>query len=156
MISFVFLDFELDLLRKTVSVNIQISFLVEHTFLPVSALLLSTLSLSLFSLRFLRLSLEVDRSLLLSLVFSESFPFEERCLLCSLLDRECDWCRLRFDGRRESSEVSESDGEESDDEESEELRVGERPRRSLCSCFTVTCINVDPRCTASKVSIEPV
>ena len=130
----------------------------KRTFLPVSALLLSILSLSLFSLRFLRLSREADRSLLLSLSlpFILSFPFEERCLLCSLLDRERDGRRLRFDGRRESSELSESDVEESDDEENEELRVGERPLRSLRSRLARSCINVGPRCTASKVSIEPV
>jgi len=103
-------------------------------FLPVSALLRSTLSLSLFSLRLLRLSREADRSLLLSLSLplSLSFLFEECLFLCFFpgdRDRERDLCRLRFDGRRESSEVSEP--EEESDDEGEELLVRERPRRSV-------------------------
>jgi hypothetical protein len=90
------------------------------------------LSLSFFSLRLLRRSREADRSLLLSLsfIFPLSFLFEGCLLLCSTLG-ERDRCLLRFDGRRESSEVSESDGEESDDEETEELRLGGRPRESM-------------------------
>ena len=141
MITLIFLDFEL-YLNKTSVDKCSRTCIKGPTLLPVNALLLSTLSLSFPSFRLLRRSREADRSLLLplSLPFPLSFFFEECLLLCSRLgerDR-----LLRFDGRWESSEVSESDGEESDEEDTEELRLEERPRELSCSCLSRSYTNV--------------